>query len=80
MVKLVGYSRFKSKAQKDLCVASCVVSLSERDKDYGRIGEKVKELFVPTNQFNLLTPSDVGKLIEVEYDEGYIVSIKVLAK
>lgn len=68
MGKILGYKKFKSKAGVDCCVVNIVVSLSERDKKYGYVGERCIEKFIPDEYHSLFTPDVIGQNIEMFID------------
>lgn len=82
MCKLVGYKRFTSKKNnKDYCVANIVDAYSKRETDGGCVGHKVQELFLPEDQYELLTPADIGKNLHLDYEfsgqRAYLVHVAV---
>ena len=82
MTKLVGYKIITSKKSgKDFCVASVVQDVSERENESGCIGKKVDEIFLPEAQLDLLTPSDIGKELLLDYElsggRAYLVNVAV---
>lgn len=66
--RLLGYKKFKSKYGKDCCVAIVSTDFSQYEKDHGCIGTTAKEIFLPDEQYNYLTPKDIGKLVETAYE------------
>lgn len=68
MRKLVGYRRFISGKGRDCCVASVLVDATERDKNAGQVGQKTEDVFIPSDQLDLLKPSDIGKELVCDYD------------
>lgn len=64
---LVGFKRFKSKTGVDCCVMYLVTAPTERERQSGVVGDRVQEVFCPSEQVNLLTANDIGKDVELNY-------------
>lgn len=81
MCRLVGYKRFKSKKGKNFCVANIVSGYSNRDIERNCVGEKVEEIFLPDEQYDLLTPDDIGRELSFDYDmsggRAYLIGVTV---
>lgn len=82
MTKLLGYKRFTSKKNgKEFCVACVVQDFSDREKENGSVGQKVDEIFMPENQYNLLKPEHIGKELVLDYElsggRAYLVNVSI---
>lgn len=84
MGKLVGFRRFTSKKSKDYCVANVVTEYTDRDKANGAVGQRTEEVFVPSDQYDYLQPSDIGCEIVLNYNfsgnRAYLDRIEVKRK
>lgn len=78
-VELVGYKRFESKGKK-YCVANIA-------RDFGRnaqdcYGKEVESIFIPSAQVDYLSPSDIGKSLELDYEisgtRAYLTNVTVM--
>lgn len=67
MAQIIGYRKFLSKAKKPCCIVVAVAPVTPRDQDFGAVGSKVVEEFVPVSQHDLFVPEVVGKEIEFTY-------------
>lgn len=81
---LVGIKSGKSKKGNDYTMIHIVKDYSEIDKTNGAYGSKVDTLFLPEVLAKQVSPSDVGKKIEVSYSvyagRANICGIEVIGK
>lgn len=81
---LIGYKRFTGKNGKDYCVATVVSDCSARDSEYGMVGQKAEEIFLPASQLNYLQVSDIGKAVSCDYEfsgnRAYLTNFSVSRK
>lgn len=82
MAKLIGYRRFTSKKNGETyCVATLLCDLTQRDIAGGCVGQKTEDIFVPSEQVNLLRPEDIGKQLQCNYEysngKAYLLSVAV---
>ncbi|MCM1185003.1 MAG: hypothetical protein NC251_13455 [Lachnoclostridium sp.] len=80
--KLVGFKRFKSKKGNDLCLANIETPFSPSDIARGCVGSDVQGVFVPDDQYDLLTEKDIGKTVELVYSinngRAYLEELRML--
>lgn len=81
MCKLLGYKKFTGKNGKEYCVANVTTPYKDRDKERGCVGSDVQEIFLPEKQLNLLSPADIGKDLDLNYElsggRAYLVDVSV---
>lgn len=81
MMRLLGYRNIKTKAGKELTLATVVSDLSEREKATGAVGQKAEDIFLPENQVNALKPEHIGKefipTYEVSNGKAYLVNFAI---
>lgn len=82
---LIGYKKFKSKKNdKDYCVAVILRDTTDRERNYGAVGQTADEIFLPEEQLNYLTPDMVGKSVKLHYDylggRPYLERLEILEK
>ena len=82
MKTLVGYKKFRSKAGKEMCLAQVVSDATERDKNFGAVGQLVEEVFMPDSHVNFFKEDDIGKPVTFIYEmsgsRAYMVDVKIL--
>ena len=78
--QLVGYKRFVSKNDKQICIATVLRDATRREKEYGSVGRVAEEVFVPAEQYDYLQPDMVGKNVKLYWDRQYLDKIEVQAK
>ena len=64
---VIGYSRFKNKDGVERLVVDVVKTPSDFDRQYGRVGMKVEQIWIPKELFDKFNNSVVGKIIECQY-------------
>lgn len=78
---LVGFKRFKSKKGSPLCVALVARKFTAQENDRGSFGCDMDSVFVPSEQYDYLEVSDIGKPVDLQYDivsgRAYLRSITV---
>ena len=84
-MKLIGYKKLKSKKNdKAYCVAIILRDITEREKNYGAVGQTCDEVFMPEEQINYLTPEMVGKDVKLHYDylggRPYLEKVEIIDK
>ena len=65
--EIIGYSKFKSKKGNEVMFVNVAVPLTERDKEFGHVGMRVEQIWIPSTLFNKFNPSVVGKVLDAEY-------------
>lgn len=84
MTRLVGYRNIKTKKGEEFTLAGIVQDLSDREKANGAVGQKVDDIWLPKDQYNMLKPEDIGKELKLDYElsggRAYLVNVSVLAK
>lgn len=78
MSVLVGFRRFTSKKGKDCCIATILRDATEREKQYGAIGQVAEDLFLPDSQYNYLTEKSVGKEVKLYWDRAFLEKIEIV--
>lgn len=80
--KLVGFKRFKSKKGNDLCLANIETPFAPSDIARGCVGNDVQGVFLPDNQYDMLTEKDIGKTVKLIYSincgRAYLEELQVL--
>lgn len=65
---IVGYRKFLSRDKKTPC---CIVTVfsdySDRELQYGAVGKKSEEIWVPKDFQDEITPNVIGKDLNVSY-------------
>lgn len=62
--QILGYSRFKNKEGKERLVVDVAKMPSQFDKEHGRVGLKVEQLWMPESLFDKFDASVVGMQIK----------------
>lgn len=77
--KLIGYKvGVSKKSGKEYCAMHLQTEPSAYDLANGFVGTSKSEvIFTPTEQIHYLLPSDIGKIVELDYDRSYLVSVTV---
>lgn len=82
MKTLVGFKRFRSKAGKDMCLAQIVSDATERDVQFGAVGQLVEEVFMPDTHVNFFKVEDIGKPVQFVYEmsgnRAFMVDVKIV--
>lgn len=68
MSTLVGFKRFTSKKGQKYCVANLVSDYSARELEFDNFGQKIEEVWLPVDLYDLLTPADIGKTVTLNYE------------
>lgn len=68
MMKIIGYSDFTSKKGNRCLYIHVTKDLTDFDRQYGAVGQRVDVLQLYGNTSVSLKPSDIGKEIEPLYD------------
>lgn len=70
MVQLLNIHKFHSNAKnKDYCVIQVLRALTVREKNQGYFGDNIsEEIFLPDDLVNVLSVSDIGSNINLEYE------------
>lgn len=66
--EIIGYSRFKSKKGNEVMYANIAVNLTERDRNFGHVGMRVEQVWIPSSCFHKFNDSVVGKILNAKYD------------
>lgn len=66
--EIIGYSRFKSKIGNEVLFVDVAKLPSDRDVQFGRVGMKVEQIWVPSSCFDKFSPAVVGKLLKASYE------------
>lgn len=79
---IVGYRKWKSE-KGSFCIVNVESPYSDREKNYGAVGNSIKEEWIPVDFQDLIQPSCVGRQIALTYEPGannraYIVGVKVI--
>ncbi|HKL94887.1 MAG TPA: hypothetical protein VJ845_00510 [Haploplasma sp.] len=77
---LIGIKRFTSKADKPCTIGLVLRSFSQREMDYGSVGQVVDEIFMPSSF--VLKDEHIGHALKLEYDvssgRAYLNNVVVL--
>jgi len=65
---LLGYRRFTSKSNKPCCVAVVATNCDEKDNERGSFGQSAEDVFLPSELYSYLQPSDIGKPVTLNYN------------
>lgn len=65
--EIIGYSRFKNKEGKERLVVDVAKQPTDFDTQYGRVGMKVEQIWMPEALYDRFNPSVVGKQIDCSY-------------
>lgn len=68
---LIGYRKFNSKAGKSCCIVSLLSDYSQGEQNYGAVGKKCEDVFLPDDCHSLIVPAVIGKTCFLAYGEGY---------
>lgn len=66
--EIIGYSRFNSKKGNEVMYVDVAVSPSDFDKQFGRVGWKVEQIWIPSSCFDKFNESVVGKIFDAKYE------------
>lgn len=79
--KIVGYKRFTSKKGTALCVVNCLSDFTDREYANNCFGQKIEEIFMPADEYDLLKPEHIGKMANFEYEinngSAYLVHVEI---
>ena len=80
--EILGYSRFTSKKGVDTLICHIATEPSEQDKQFGWVGFKTEQVFVPANDYNKFSPAVIGKQLKRGYQiNGFratVVSVEIV--
>lgn len=65
--RIVGISKFKSKAGKDCCKVWLLKPCTDKQNEYGTFGYFPKEEWIPEALQNKINTSIIGKDVEFQY-------------
>lgn len=65
---LIGFKRFTSKKGNPLCVAIIATAFDKQQNERGSYGCDAETVFLPSEQYDYLQSSDLGKEVSTQYD------------
>lgn len=81
---LVGFRKFTSKNGVRYCVVDVLSDYREHELKNGCFGQRASELFLPEHCTDVISSSDIGKSLQVDYDvvgnKAYISNVSVVGK
>lgn len=66
--EIIGFSRFVDKKGVDRLYVDVVSAPTDFDKQYGRVGMKTEQIWVPVSCYGLFNESVIGKILECRYE------------
>lgn len=65
--EIIGYSRFQSKKGNEVMYVNVAQNLTQRDKEFGHVGMRVEQIWIPSNCFDKFNSTVVGKVLKPTY-------------
>lgn len=66
--EIIGYKKFTDKKGNKRCVVDTVSSLTDFDRDYGAVGMKASQVWIPEEFQDMFVPAVVGKILDCRYE------------
>lgn len=66
--EIIGYSRFKSKSGNEVMFVDVAKVPSNHDVQWGRVGMKVEQVWIPSSCFDKFSNAVVGKVLKASYE------------
>lgn len=66
--EIIGYSKFKSKNGNEVMFVDVAKQTTDRDAQWGRVGMKVEQIWIPSSCFSKFDSSVVGKVLKASYE------------
>lgn len=66
--EIIGYSRFVNKEKQERLVVDVCKTPSDFDKQYGRVGMKVEQIWIPASCMDSFNQSVIGKVLKCTYE------------
>lgn len=66
--EIIGYSRFKSKSGNEVMFVDIAKMPSDRDKQWGRVGMKLEQVWIPSSCFDKFNNTVIGKVLKCQYE------------
>lgn len=69
-MKIAGFRKFTSKSGTDCCIVTALSYYTDREKEYGGVGQKAEDFFIPKDYHAMIDEKAIGKTIAVSYAPG----------
>lgn len=66
--EILGYKKFTDKKGTKRCVVEVVQSTTQFDRDYGAVGMKGGQIWIPEEFQDKFVPTVVGKILDCSYE------------
>lgn len=78
MCKLVGFRKFVAKKSgKNTCIATILRDSTNRERQFGVIGQVAEDVFIPDDQYDFLTEKMIGKEVRLIWDKSFLERIEL---
>lgn len=62
--EIIGYKKFTDKKGNKRCVVEVISTLTDFDRNYGAVGMKAEQVWIPEEFQEMFVPAVVGKILD----------------